>query len=443
MKRKKHNLSDTLIASLPVTKGVAGARIMDNQIKGFCARHTAAGVWHFYLRYKQPESGATKETHIGRWSTAKPSIDGCFNTKDARHEASKTLGKINEGKQDPITAKRAERECPTLAEFIDRPDQRNYPNESFWQIRVRQTTDHASEQANMERHVLPVWGSVKLSQITRESINAWVLKNTKTSNNPDGYAANTIRLILNPFRMCLNLAVEAKLIQVNPCTGVKKPKQDKNRKHRNATPNTIKTIRAALRERDAETRLEGRPAAGVHFVDYMEPFVIVLINSGVRPIELLRLKWGAVDIAKGTLTIIGRTGESAGTKSGNTRTALLTSEAAEVLTKWRSQSARASAKDLVFPSPVTGRQMDKVGSAYGKLLRKCGIKEGGNLYAMRHAFGTEAAQVLPLVNVMNLMGHSDIKTTMIYVQPAAIEASRGAIEQIMTDRRKAEPAILT
>jgi integrase len=82
--------------------------------------------------------------------------------------------------------------------------------------------------------------------------------------------------------------------------------------------------------------------------------------------------------------------------------------------------------DLVFAHPQTGLPVDpaKLTRRFLKQLERAGVRRV-TFHELRHTFGTRmAAAGVPMRTIQHWMGHSDSKTTQIYVhfQPMAYEA---------------------
>ena len=75
--------------------------------------------------------------------------------------------------------------------------------------------------------------------------------------------------------------------------------------------------------------------------------------------------------------------------------------------------------DLVFPSPKNGKKLDNCDSSWRKLLKEANI-ENFRWHDMRHDFASQLAmRGVPLFTIKELMGHKDIKTTLVYADLAA------------------------
>ena len=144
------------------------------------------------------------------------------------------------------------------------------------------------------------------------------------------------------------------------------------------------------------------------------PVVIVFLNCGLRRSELVRLEWSDVDLTARTLAVRHK-GEVT-TKSKRERIVDLNDLVVQTLRDHRRQ-LRTRFRKLPSTVFVTGRGTP----LRNNLLRdlKAAYREAGigdaNIHTLRHTFGAQAVMAgIDLPTLQLLMGHADIKTTMIY-----------------------------
>jgi len=131
---------------------------------------------------------------------------------------------------------------------------------------------------------------------------------------------------------------------------------------------------------------------------------LLLLLTGMRKGEVIALRWEDVDLVENQITIT-----AAIAKSRKSRVIPLRPELIDILKR------QAKKKSLVFPAPEGGQYHERSMSRIIYLLyKKAGIK-GHDVHSIRHTFGSWAAMSgVDLLTVKELMGHSDIRTTMIY-----------------------------
>lgn len=149
--------------------------------------------------------------------------------------------------------------------------------------------------------------------------------------------------------------------------------------------------------------------------------VTLMVETGLRPEEVYRIQGEDVHLDKHYLFI----------PKGKTRFARrnvpLTEAATEVLKR-----RLASAEGIyLFPHrrdpnlPLTS-----VKKAHTQAIKQAGIQPRFRLYDYRHTFGSRAAMAgVDLPTLKELMGHSNISTTMRYVHPTP-EHKRNAVEKL-------------
>ncbi len=144
-----------------------------------------------------------------------------------------------------------------------------------------------------------------------------------------------------------------------------------------------------------------------------QPIIEFLMETGMRPGEVCALKIG--DIEKGR-ALVQRTYSACvlreRTKSKRKAWRTLSTRALEIYVE---QSARRDPDEFIFINPVTG-------DGYRlEFLRKTWRKHSQasfDLYSNRHGFGTQMAEMgLGELELQELMGHSDIRSTKQYFHP--------------------------
>ncbi len=170
-----------------------------------------------------------------------------------------------------------------------------------------------------------------------------------------------------------------------------------------------KSHNAWLRQRGQETKPELTGA----FADYLKPLVLISLNSGIRQGSLFGLKWADVDFETDTITLRGTNN-----KAGKTAHLPANSIVMKTLRAWREQSRPTRDSALVFPSPVSNKQLDNVKKSWAAVLKEAQIKDF-RWHDMRHDFASQLVMKgVDLNTVRELMGHADMKMTMRYAHLA-------------------------
>jgi integrase len=239
----------------------------------------------------------------------------------------------------------------------------------------------------------------------------------------DGTKPGTINKRISSLHVAFRWGVEHGFIKDNPLERIKRLPERNNPKVRYLSPDERERLMKALDDREERIRADrvshnawlaerGRatlPALEGEYADYLKPIVLLSLNMGIRQDNMFTLLWGDVDLATKIVTI--RAEEA---KGGRMLRLPINRVAFNVLTAWKDQSEKTGPADLVFPSPKTGGKLDNCDSSWMKLLREAQI-EKFRWHDMRHDFASQLAMKgVPLMTIKELMGHADIKTTLVY-----------------------------
>ena len=157
---------------------------------------------------------------------------------------------------------------------------------------------------------------------------------------------------------------------------------------------------------------------------YWLHFLQFLYYTGMRKGELINLTWKNVNLKKSQEAITLISSDEFRTKTGKKRTIPLKSEAISIL-----KQQKGVDKKFVFVSQ-TGKKIhpEKPYHAIKKALEKAGLE--GDVHKLRHTMASHAVMKgVSIYEVKELLGHQDIKTTMIYahLSPTTL---RSAVEKL-------------
>src|SRR5690606_10911264 len=147
------------------------------------------------------------------------------------------------------------------------------------------------------------------------------------------------------------------------------------------------------------------------YVDHVKPWLLVMFYTGFRPGDLFGLRWEHVNL---TFRTIRKVIEKTAHHKPEPQTFPISEQAAEVLAAWHKQKGEP-VSGYVFPSPVTGRRLDKgsMQKPWQKVREAGGLPDELQLYTLRHNFAsTLVMSGVDLLTVSRLMAHSDINTTI-------------------------------
>ena len=145
--------------------------------------------------------------------------------------------------------------------------------------------------------------------------------------------------------------------------------------------------------------------SSVAFADYLQPMVLLSLNTGLRRGEILQLRWADVELLRRELIVRGDNA-----KSGKTRHIPLNNEALTTLQQWRSDSK--STEWVV--AGHDGERMRAVKTSWKRGLRSAAISDF-RWHDLRHHFASRLVMNgVDLNTVRELLGHSDLTMTLRY-----------------------------
>lgn len=265
-------------------------------------------------------------------------------------------------------------------------------------------------RGNYQRHIEPVFGEVALGKLTTADIQVWFNGLRKRYRSAPTY------LVL--LTAILNQAVREQRIAHNPCAAVARVSRDPQPEAAKHSSWSAEQLASFL----AETRGQA---------DW--PAWWVAAHTGVRPGELVALRWGDVDFEQRTIHI--RRTQSMVTATGqrvisdrpktpsSDRVITIDPETTLVLRGVRAEQAerqrllgpRWQNDDLVFDGG-DGRMLDApiFSARFGRMTVRLGYPHL-TLHGLRHLHGSLLAMAgRPLHYIQQRLGHATLATTSRY-----------------------------
>jgi len=237
----------------------------------------------------------------------------------------------------------------------------------------------------IDKHLTPFFGQTFLANITPKMITDYMTRRLEA-----GVCNGTVNGERAVLSKIMNLAVEWERIHENPVRRVKKLEKSSGR-------------RRFLSYDEADSLVANSPQ---HF----RPVVITALETGGRLSEVLGLKWEDLDF-DGELLFFSQTN----TKNAKLREIPMTPLLALTLKeRARVRAISGDAREYVFTR--YGKRLRDVRTAFEKAKGRAGLGKDVTFHTLRHTFASWYAMGpgSDLNLLRELLGHQDLKTTMIY-----------------------------
>jgi site-specific recombinase XerD len=217
-------------------------------------------------------------------------------------------------------------------------------------------------------------------------------KEYRRVSGPTHAKTTTVNIEVRGLKIMMNRAVQWGLINQNPATGVK-----------------LLKITDAPRPRflsENECQLLLSNAQG----DNRDAFYI-LLHTGMRIGELINLEWSDVDFKRRKIAVRRKTDWI---PKGTERDIPIADGAYDILYR-RSKQLSDSGSTYVFPSNDHADMRRRIKRALVSTAKRSGFPDITKIHTLRHTFASHLVMKgVDLPTVQKLMGHADIKTTMVY-----------------------------
>ena len=360
--------------------------IWDDDLAGFGLRVRASGSAMFVVQYKV--AGRTRRITLGRTAVVK--------AEEARRQAKAILGDVAKG-IDPAEARDTRKADITVGELCD-----------LYLIEGATGLKGSSKEAvarAVDCHVKPLLGRRKLAGLTMGDVDRMQadIAAGKTAIDEKSDKARGRRIVRGGkgaasrtvayFRMALAFAVRRGLRQDNPAAGIKLFATD--HRERFLSPAELAKLGEAViaAEKDGE---HPRFTAAIR----------LLLLTGARKQEILKLRWSEVDIEGGRLRLVD-------SKSGR-KVISLGAPALTILAGLQPSENDKKKSEFVLPAlrgkgPLVGLQ-----SAWERIRARAGL-DNVRVHDLRHAFASVAvAAGESLYLTGKLLGHSRPETSARY-----------------------------
>jgi integrase len=341
--------------------------LWDDQIPGFGVRTFKTGKKSYVLRYR---IGHTKRYYT---------LAGChlINLREARQEARQVLYQVSQG-EDPSVKRQKVKSLPTFEELTERYRSDRLP--------LKRTV--VSLNRRIKATFPKRWANRRAIDITRQDVHKLHLDLGKRGH----YTANrTLELL----RAMYEFGREIQMIpedHSNPAKGIT-PFKEQSRERFVSEAEAKRLLRALADDECLYTRV----------------YFTVLLMTGLRAGELLRVKWEDIDRDTARLRLPQ-------TKSGMVQWIPLASQALAQI-----DSLPRTSSPYLFPgrrNPKTPRVTFQ--NSWLRVCQAAGLtpgRKGITVHDLRRSFGSWLSQSgVDLNTIRQLLRHSKIETTMIYAR---------------------------
>jgi len=376
---RRRTVSNRMVAALEVDRDTV---FWDRELKGFGVRVYPGGGKVYVAQARGPKG--PKRVTVGR--------HGVVNADEARQRAALAIARVKAGENpvaEPLALKPAK--GPTVAALAERYLEKHVA------ARCKPNTAKTARMA-VHRHIVPAFGNLALTAVEPRQVTAL---HQRLSDRP-AMANMVVSRLSHMYTLAEGWGLVAE--GVNPCRSV--AKYPSRRRERFLTDAEFERLSRALD--DAEAR--GGASAGAIAA------IRLLMLTGCRKNEILRLRWQDVDPAAGELTL-------ADTKTGP-RAVPLPPSAVKLLAGLE----REPGNPWVIPGRKAGTHMRDLDGAWQTVRTRAKL-DGLHIHDLRHSYASRAlalGESLPMIG--KLLGHRRIETTARYAHLARDSVHEAAAE---------------
>lgn len=384
--------------------------VRDIALPGFLVRIQPSGSMSYICQYDR-----SKRITISKTSILTP--------VQARDEATLILADVAKG-IDPKKTRTPE-VSTTFIEFIN----------NTYEPWVKQNLKCGNEEIVRIKTKFKEFNDKNIKDINPWLLDKWKSKRLKTGINPI-----TVNRDIASIKAAFSRAYKWGFLEINNLGKLTLCKVENELRVRYLSIDEENRLRECLKARDIINRTKRTNANkwrearsyklmpnlyGSVYFDYLEPMVILSLNTGLRRGELLKLVWDDINLSEKILTV-----RAANSKSRKVRYIPLNDEAALVISNWR--GSVASDKGFVFANK-DGKPYVSIKKAWMKILSKAEISNF-RWHDLRHAFASKLVmRGVDLNTVRELLGHSDLQMTLRYAHLAP-EHKAKAVAQLLNSK---------
>lgn len=242
-------------------------------------------------------------------------------------------------------------------------------------------------------------GEMDLPDISTRDVDMYKAERIKN------VSANTVNHDLRSLKAFFNRLLIWKLVDSNPCNGIK-------------TIRVVDTIRPYLSKENLTKLLAHTKGTQLHDI------ILLAAMTGLRRGELLALSWEDVDLKQGTLLVHSTIGHT--TKGGKIRLIPMNTTLKELFEKM------PKTEGVIFTGERGGwKKGDFIARRFKKACADCELDSKLHFHSLRHTFASLLVKEgVSLYHVQRLLGHSSSRVTEIYAHLGTTELT-GSVEKLV------------
>ena len=365
------------------TAGKPYVLVHDQEQTGFAVQKTARGVMSYVLIYRDAQ---------GKQKQAKLADVGPVSAHAARNMAKNMLETIADG----ITETAVRQPRAALSPLMD-----DFFYGTYMPMVKASSRAPDTHESIYRNHVQPFFGPKRMSDIGETDMLGYYadLKNKEVAGGRWAAKAGqkikegTVKRIMILVRHLYNVAIadHKNVVTENPTKPIQL-KMNRNIKGRFLKKEQLQTLVKAAKESENLSLSE---------------IIQTMAGTALRRENVLAMRWEWLDLGNGSLTVPPEADKA---KQGFTL--YLSTGVLDLLIARRAVVMKG---DWVFPNPKTGKPYYSCRDAWVKSCARAGLN-GLRMHDLRHTFASLMLDSgADIVDVQKQLGHTQIKTTCIYL----------------------------